>query len=139
MTKAIDHQDIVKTVRIHVKPSDGNPEGICEINASDYDEKKHKLVDGEQTSLDLTDGDKGGSSIVGSGKFDAMLDVGAVDEKKQPVLMALGVVVGLAHSDSGKTISEWNALPEDSRDALIAGKLAAIRAKNGYKPPAPFK
>jgi len=48
----------VPTVKIKVKPCDGNPEGSCIINKSDYNPDVHELVDGEKKDAG-SEGDKG--------------------------------------------------------------------------------
>lgn len=51
--KALDHKDIVETIKVHAERTKGNPSGVLEINASDFDQKKHKKVDEEKPELEL--------------------------------------------------------------------------------------
>lgn len=51
----MDASDTCKTVRIRTDVTKGNPDGVTDINESDYDAKVHQLVDdGQQPSLNLT-------------------------------------------------------------------------------------
>lgn len=50
---AKDLQDIVKTVKVRVPPTKGNEAGVVEINATDYDRKKHTLVDEDEPELEF--------------------------------------------------------------------------------------
>lgn len=143
MTKALDNREICATVRIRVPATKGNPDGILEINKTDYDAAKHQLVDeGAQPSLDLTNNPPppvpapapaaDDTTPKGSAVLAGRVDVGAKDP------LEAGMISGLAHSRSGLDIAAWNALPDESREKLIADELTLIRNANGYKAPGPF-
>lgn len=135
MTKAIDNQDVCATVRIRTKPSAGNPEGITEINKSDYDPARHQLAEGDQASLNLTDTGNGGPvQPKGSAVLVGSVKVG----NNENDVMEAGMIAGMAHSASGLDIPAWNALADADREQRIADALKTIRDKNGYKPAGPF-
>lgn len=130
-SKALDLQDMCKTVRIHTKVSKGNPEGITEINFSDYNANIHKLVDEDAPALPLQPSIDN-SKPLGTDKLLIAQDVGA----KEP--LGAGMIVGLAHEASGMSIADWNSLSNDDREVRIFTTLKSIRDKNGYKPKGPF-
>lgn len=66
------------------------------------------------------------ASLIGSNKFDASYVIG---EKT----VSLGDLVAGAHKDSGLSVGQWNALPEDQRDAMIQAQLEAL--EDLAKPP----
>ena len=62
--------------------------------------------------------------LIGSDKFDAVIDI---DGHK----VQLGEIVRAAQEDSGATVDEWNALPQEDRDALIQGVIDEARGEEG--------
>ena len=58
----------METVKIKVKPCEGNPEGVVIINKSDYDPDQHELVGAKKAAGKDKDKDKDESTGTASGK-----------------------------------------------------------------------
>lgn len=73
-----------------------------------------KAIDG--TVLGPTD------TLVGSSILPSLVDVGAEQA------IQLGDVVKAAHALSGLSVEAWNALPDDEREALLAGAVEGLKS-----------
>lgn len=70
-------------------------------------------------------------TLLGSSVLPSMIDLG------EGPTVQLGTVVTRAHKESGLTISEWNALAGDAREALLAETVEAMKAEIAPKAPEP--
>lgn len=75
------------------------------------------------------DDDDGGSdaddTLVGSSVLPAMIEIAAGSE------VQLGAVVARAHKESGLSVTDWNALAGDDREAKLAATVEAMKAEAG--------
>lgn len=62
-------------------------------------------------------------ALNGSNALPSMISLG---ENRPDV--SLGDVVARAHQDSGLSVEDWNALPEDERDAKLVAVIEALQA-----------
>lgn len=65
----------------------------------------------------------GSEVLYGSNKLPAMVKI-AKDKEVQ-----LGEVVAAAHTASGLSVEDWNALEEDKRDELLTDQIKTMRAE----------
>ncbi len=70
-------------------------------------------------------------TLLGSSVLPSMIDLGEGPN------VQLGTVVARAHKESGLTISAWNALAGEAREALLAETVEAMKAEIAPKNPAP--
>lgn len=121
----MNFQEKVPTVKIRYK--DGSKE-IFTINFEDFNQNKHEMVKEEKDLSPLKpleEEQKG--SLIGS----------SVQPATWPLpggkVLQLGTVVAAAHADSGLSVKDWNNLPDNEREKLIADKVAEMLPDN---PPA---
>lgn len=70
-------------------------------------------------------------TLLGSSVLPSMIDLG------EGLTVQLGTVVARAHKESGLSIPDWNALPNDAREALLAETVEAMKAEIAPKAPEP--
>lgn len=115
--------DVLPTVKIQT------PNGPVEINLSDYDEKKHKLV----AAKDLPP-----LQPLDPAKRDMLLGSNVQPSTwtlPDGSTLQLGTVVAEAHKRSELTVAAWNKLSNDKREKAIAEVVAEMvpPAPGGFK------
>jgi hypothetical protein len=106
--------DVLPTVKIQTE------NGPVEINFTDYDPNKHKLVDAKDLPpLKPLDPAKR-EMLFGSNIQPSTWTLG------DGSTLQLGTVVAEAHKRSGHTVEGWNALPNDDREKFIADVVAEM-------------
>lgn len=68
-------------------------------------------------------------TLLGSSVLPSMIDLGEGPN------VQLGTVVARAHKESGLSISDWNALTNDAREALLTETVEAMKAEIAPKAP----
>lgn len=63
-------------------------------------------------------------TLLGSSVLPSMIEIGPGIE------VQLGEVVSRAHTESGLTIGDWNAMADDAREALLAATVDAMKAEH---------
>lgn len=111
----INLSERVPTVKIRHK---GQKE-VFTINFSEYKPELHEMVTDEADLGPLKPLSKEEKeSLIGSS---VQPDSFVVDGKR----VSLGKIVAAAHAKTGMSAAEWNALPNDDREGLIAAEVAA--------------
>lgn len=110
--------DVLPTVKVKMK-GDKSKE-VFTINMTDFNEKKHEIVNAEELPplKPLDPANK--ETLFGSSK--------QPDSWKLPdgSTLELSTVVSEAHNRSGLTMKQWNALPQDERESLISEIVAEM-------------
>jgi hypothetical protein len=70
-------------------------------------------------------------TLLGSSVLPSMVEIGP------NIYVQLGDVVARAHTESGLTLADWNAMANDEREALLAATVDAMKAENAPAQPEP--
>lgn len=70
-------------------------------------------------------------TLLGSSVLPSMVEIGP------EISVQLGEVVARAHTESGLSIADWNAMADDAREALLAATVEAMKAENAPVQPEP--
>lgn len=71
--------------------------------------------------------------LLGSNVLPSMVEIAPGNE------VQLGAVVMRSHKESGLSVSEWNGLADDEREAKLAATVEAMKAEEAAKPVDPAK
>lgn len=118
--------EVLPTVKVKMKGDKSKQ--TYTINLSDFDKNKHEMVGGEELPPLKPLDPKQKESLYGSSVQPASwkLDDGSI--------VQLGDIVRQAFEKSGLSEAEWNALPQDDREAKIAEVVKEV-----IPAPAPYK